>query len=210
MKGNIGILSALLLVLVLAITGCSTIVSGKTQSVSFQSTPSGATVTISGAVIGMTPLTTMVEKKSGQTLTVSKEGYKTYTTAMTTHLDSWFWGNIVIGGFFGSTTDAATGAMNEYAPSQFMVTLEPEGTTKADAATEKSKIDKTREFIILSYKQIMSDVSNGSGEYLKSLLNMLDIAKQDEGAAIKRIKAMADAFPDIAQFADQVSNAYIK
>ena len=199
-----------ILTLVVAVTGCSTIISGKTQTVSFQSSPAGATVTISGAVIGVTPLTTMIEKKSNQTLTVSKEGYKTFTTQMTTSLDPWFWGNIVIGGLWGSTTDAATGAMNQYAPGQYIVTLESDGASKVSAATEKSKNDKAREFIILSYNQIMSDLSKGSGNYQNSLMTILEIPKAEENSALKRIKSLSESFPDIAQFAEQVAAAYSK
>lgn len=200
----------LILALVVSMSGCSTVISGKTQTVSFQSSPTGATVNINGSPIGVTPITTMIEKKSDQTLTVSKEGYKTFTTAMTTSLDPWFWGNIVLGGFFGSTTDGATGAMHQYSPSQYIITLEPDGTSKINASTEKSKKDKAREFIVLSYNQIMSDLSKGSGNYLSSLVNILEIPKSEEGSSIKRIKSMSEAFPDIVQFADQISAAYIK
>lgn len=200
----------ILLSLVLSFAGCSTVISGKTQTVTFQSTPAGASVTINGATVGVTPISTMIEKKSGQTLTISKEGYKTFTTSMTTSLDPWFWGNIVIGGVLGSTTDAATGAMHQYAPSQYMITLEADGTSKINASTEKSRKDKTREFIILSYNQIMADISKGSGNYLSSLLNILEIPKAEESNALKRIKSMSEAFPDIAQFAEQLSSAYIK
>lgn len=199
-----------ILALVILMSGCSTVISGKTQTVSFQSTPSGAIVNINGSPIGVTPITTMIEKKSGQTLTVSKEGYKTFTTSMTTSLDPWFWGNILIGGVLGSTTDGATGAMHQYAPSQFIISLEPDGTSKINSSTDKSKKDKVREFIVLSYNQIMSDLSKGSGNYLSSLVNILEIPKLEEPSNIKRIKSMSEAFPDIAQFADQVSTAYIK
>lgn len=199
-----------ILALVVLMSGCSTVISGKTQTVSFQSTPSGATVNINGSPIGVTPITTMIEKKSGQTLTVSKEGYKTFTTSMTTSLDPWFWGNILIGGVFGSTTDGATGAMHQYSPSQFIISLEPEATSKISSSTDKSKKDKAREFIVLSYNQIMSDLSKGSGNYLSSLVNILEIPKPEELSTIKRIKSMSEAFPDIAQFADQVTAAYIK
>ena len=67
-----------------------------------------------------------------------------------------------------------------------------------------------REFIVLSYNQIMTDMSKGSGNYLNSLVSILEIPKAEEGSSIKRIKSMSEAFPDIAQFADQVTTAYIK
>jgi hypothetical protein len=57
----------------------------------------------------------------------SKDGYKPVTMELTTTLDPWFWGNIVLGGFIGSTTDYINGSVNEYSPSQFFVTLTPDG-----------------------------------------------------------------------------------
>jgi hypothetical protein len=81
--------------LVAVLAGCASIINGKTQTVSFQSTPSGATVALSGTVIGVTPIGTMIQRKNNETLTVSKEGYKTFTTPMTTSIEPWFWGNIL-------------------------------------------------------------------------------------------------------------------
>jgi hypothetical protein len=192
------------------LAGCATIINGKTQSISIQSVPSGATVSLNGAPLGATPLTQLIERKAGQTLTVSKEGHKTFTTQMSTSLEPWFWGNIVIGGVIGSTTDNYTGAMYQYAPSQYLVTLEPDGGNKITTPGEKSKKDRIREFVMLNYNQLVSDLSKGAGSFQSSLMKLLEVAKNEEAAASKRIKAMADAFPDIGQFADNVANAFTK
>lgn len=194
------------------VSGCSTIISSKFQSVTFQSTPPGATVNINGLPIGLTPFTTLIEKKNAQTLTINKVGYKTYTTSMETSIDPWFWGNIIFGvaGIYGFTTDGFTGAMHEYAPSQFLVTIEPEGSTKVESSTLPSKKDKAREFIIVNYHQISSELNKGAGSYLSSLLVILQIPKYTEDSSIKQLKTMSDEFNDIAQFADQVTAAYLK
>jgi hypothetical protein len=204
------LLRHVLVAVVAVLAGCASIFSGKTQNASFQSTPSGATVSLGGVPIGATPISTMIQRKNDQTLAVSKEGYKTFSTQMSTKIEPWFWGNILFGGIIGSVTDAVTGAMYEYAPDQYLVTLEPESPSKVSASTEKSKKDRAREFIILSYNQLLSDISKGSGNYLNSLMGLLEIPRGDEAVAVKRIKAFAEAFPDIAQFADQVTAAYIK
>ena len=47
----------------------------------------------------------------------------------------WFWGNILFGGVFGSTTDGLSGSVHEYSPSQFFITLVP--MTGSPAETEK-------------------------------------------------------------------------
>src|SRR5260221_7059201 len=95
----------------MGLTGCATIMSGSSQDLSFNSSPDGATVTVGGRIIGKTPITTRLGKESGQTLVFEKDGYKSITMRLETSLDGWFWGNIVLGGVIGSTTDGITGAV---------------------------------------------------------------------------------------------------
>jgi hypothetical protein len=129
---------------------------------------------------------------------------------MTTKIEAWFWGNILLGGVPGSVSDAVTGAMHEYAPNQYLVTLEAEGPKLSATTTDKSKKDKLREFIILNYPQIMNNLSRGYGIYYDSLMFQLGIAKKDELIAQKNIRALAEAYTNIPQFADQVTAQYLK
>lgn len=201
---------ALLAVSVLVVTGCATIVSTKTQLVSFQSAPSGATVLIDGRPIGQTPLSIQLERKTNQALVIRKEGYKEFSTTLSTTLNGWFFGNIVLGGLLGSTTDAATGAMHEYAPNQFLVSLEPDGANAATSKTEKSKADRIREFVVLSYAPLSADIKAGSGNYLNSLLSQLEVTAENRDQAITRIKGMQQAYPDMMQLADHLISSFQK
>ena len=79
-----------------------------------------------------------------QALVIRKEGYKEFSTTMSTTLNGWFFGNIVLGGLPGSTTDAATGAMHEYAPNQFLVALEPEGSNAATSIGLNTNVSEAR------------------------------------------------------------------
>ncbi|TKB45601.1 PEGA domain-containing protein [Thalassotalea mangrovi] len=112
------------LVVLTALSGCASIVDGSTQQVTIQSTPAGAEVLINGVSQGVTPLTIDVKRADNTSLTVRKEGYTDQTITMTTKLNSTFWGNVIIGGLPGSTTDAATGASIEYAPGVHYFNLE--------------------------------------------------------------------------------------
>ena len=76
-------------------------------------------VTVIGRVIGKTPITLQLDKKKDQSVSFTLEGYKTQTRNLETSIDGFFWGNIVLGGFIGSTTDAITGGMHEYSPNQY-------------------------------------------------------------------------------------------
>jgi len=200
-----------ILVFVTFFSGCSSIISGNTQRVTFQSIPTGATVNINGLPYGITPMTTMLERKNGQTMKVSKSGYKTYIASMETTVNPSFWGNLIFaeGSISGSTVDGISGAMYAYAPSQFLVTLELEGTTKVEVSTQQSKKDKALEFVIVNYHQINSDLSKGSGSYLSSLFAILEIPKYMVDSSIKRLKTLSEDYPDIAQFAEQVTNAFL-
>jgi hypothetical protein len=190
--------------------GCASIIDGTTQEVSFNSTPDGATVTLDGRVIGKTPVSISIKKKSGQALVFSKDGYKTVTMQLETRMNSWFWGNIILGGVIGSTTDGISGAINEYSPSQYMITLQQEGVTSLESKTITSDNQKAKEFIMLTYKNIVSDLNKGEGQYQTSLFEILKISKGDQAEARKKIRALSEAYSNIPEFADRVIALYLK
>lgn len=189
--------------------GCASIMSGTTQQMSFQSTPDEVTVTVSGRIIGKTPITVQLDKKSDQILVFTKDGYKPITMQLTTTLDPWFWGNIVLGGLIGSTTDGISGAVHEYSPSQYFVTLEPVGT-KIESPTLKNQREKVKEFIVSSYSGLLADLSKGSGEGISTLMQLLNIEKDKQTDALQKIQALSKIFTDAPTFADQVITLYLK
>jgi len=116
---------ALISLVALSITGCSTILNGKTQSISVDSNVKGAEVMINQVVVGQTPFVGQAPRTQAPQITVRKDGYETKTIVAETAFEPVFWGNIIFGGFFGSTTDNSTGAMYKYAPAAFNVELKP-------------------------------------------------------------------------------------
>lgn len=113
-----------LLMVISAASGCASLISGTTQGMVFRSTPEGAAVLVDGREIGKTPLDVLMKKGEHRYVAFEKPGYKRATLPMTARLDGWFWGNLVFGGFFGSTTDSVSGASHEYSPNQFLITLD--------------------------------------------------------------------------------------
>jgi hypothetical protein len=73
-------------------------------------------VKVGGAVVcASTPCKVKVDKSSeSKMLTVSKSGYEDSSIMMSSAMDPWLLGNIIFGGVFGTTTDAATGSMYKY------------------------------------------------------------------------------------------------
>lgn len=195
---------------VFALGGCASIVSGGSQAVTFNSSPDGATVTLNGLAIGKTPITTTIKKKSGQSMVFSKDGYKPITMQLETRMNGWFWGNIVFGGFIGSTTDGLSGAVNEYSPSQYMVSLQPDGSGSMETKTAIEPRQKAREFILIGYKDIVGDLNKGEGQYLNSLLEILKVPEEGKEEAVKKLKALSQVYTNILEFADRVTEMYSK
>ena len=190
--------------------GCASIMHGTSQEMTFQSSPEEVTVTVSGRIIGKTPVTSRLDKKSGQSVAFSKDGYRPVTMELTTTLDPWFWGNIVLGGFIGSTTDGINGSVNQYSPSQYFVTLTPDGASSIESLTLKSQREKAREFIVGHYKNLMANLSQGGGEDFSALMGLLNIEKDQQADALRKIRALSEVYTDAPTFANQVTALYLK
>jgi hypothetical protein len=193
-----------------AMFGCASIMSGRNQNLVFHSNPSGATVKIDDKEVGRTPLTHAMAKDGEHHATFEKEGYKSSTFKLEKRLNGWFWGNIIFGGLLGSSTDAGTGSMREYAQGQYMATLEPLGAGSMETHTSQTEKQKVKDFIVVGYNSLMTDLKRGGGDYLKSLNQMLMVPADKVEEATKRIRALADAYPTIPEFADRVADAFVK
>jgi len=127
-----------------------------------------------------------------------------------TRMNGWFWGNIVIGGLFGSSTDGVSGAVYAYSPSQYLVTLEQTGGNGLGGRVLNSQAEKVREFIVVSYDNIISNLSKGEGPHLASLLNLLEVLNEEKNEAVKNLQTFSEKFTDVLGFAEQVIKFYIK
>ncbi len=199
------------LVLLALVSGCASVVSGTSQQMTFQSSPEGATVTISGRLIGKTPITTTLKKEKNQAVVFSLEGYKPVTMQLTTHLDNWFWGNIVIGGVIGSTTDGVTGAVHEYSPTQYYVTLTPD-KKGADGKTSRTLDHQIRDFVVFRNEALRDELrgTRQAAENLDSLATLLGIGAADRPVARQELAVMAGRNPDAVAFADAVRERYAR
>lgn len=191
----------------MCLTGCASIVSGRTQEVTFKSVPDGATVIINGREMGKTPFTYAIDRKADQTLTFQKEGYKTETLPLATRTNGWFFGNIIFGlyGLLSSTTDSVTGAVYEYSPTFYQITLNP--TTAVSSSAQQSS--DVRTFIVGNYRSLVEDMEIGKGQYINSLWSLLKIASDKQAEALVKLKELAKSNKDISEFAAKVSEQII-
>ena len=170
--------------MLLTITNCVTITKGTEQLVTVNANVEGASVALDGIIIGTTPFASTIPKNQNS-LTISKEGYETYTMALSKEIDPNFFGNIITGGTIGSITDFATGAAYTYSPSNYQVELRKEGET----VTEFSRRFHLRQYALLNMSEIAIDLGNGEGEYLETLLVLSNLSNTNEN-----IELLKDAY----------------
>lgn len=105
---------------IMLLSGCSTIIEGSTQTVNISTGMDKqihAVITSSnGTMPVILPQALAVNKSSNDLVINIKDGNCVLpsTTIVKSHLNPWFWGNIIFGGVIGSTTDSASGAAWEY------------------------------------------------------------------------------------------------
>ncbi len=198
----------MVLVVVLAvslISGCATIVGGGGhQSVSFNSEPADATVTVSGKVLGKTPITVDISRDKNQSVVFEKEGYKTFTTQLSTTLNGWFWGNIVIGGLIGSTVDSVSGAIHEYSPDQYFVTLVPEKAYGMESNAPKS----VKQILMAFGAEIRLELASGSGTHLDELCGVLGVKPEEKATAVAALKNLALGTTDDLALANKIIEVF--
>lgn len=188
----------------LLFTGCASVVSGTDQKVTFNSEPDEATVTVSGRVLGKTPLTVPVDRGSNQSITFEKEGYKTYTAQLSTTTNPWFFGNIVLGGLVGSTTDGVSGAIHEFSPDQYFVTLKPDTPT----GISTSRPRKIKEIVIAFSGKLRHQLAIGGGEEADAIVRLLGIENSEKGPTIRTLNQLALANDNDLELANTIIEVY--
>ena len=112
--------------LMLALSGCATIISGRHQEVQIMSLPSGAKACAGGQCV-TTPGSLTLRRDSHHMLLVEKDGYLSETVQITSGIGASVFGNIILGGLIGGGIDAASGAAYKLYPETVAVTLRLNG-----------------------------------------------------------------------------------
>ena len=105
------------------LVSCASIIHGTQQDVGISSTPTGAQVTIDGAVGGTTPFVAKLRRKENHIVRMELAGYQPYETTVTHSVSGWVWGNVVFGGLIGLAVDAISGGLYQLTPEQLSATL---------------------------------------------------------------------------------------
>lgn len=106
-----------------AVSGCASIFNGQVQTVTIQSVPEAATISVTNRAgekvhTGTTPATLSLKRGHGYfksetyTITFSKPGYATKEVVVTGTVSGWYIGNLLFGGLIGMlAVDPVTGGM---------------------------------------------------------------------------------------------------
>jgi hypothetical protein len=200
-------LIVLLIASVVTLSSCATIIDGTSQTVTFNSNPSGVEIFMDGNRLGVTPLSVQIERKQNGMFVAKKEGYDDQVMVLSTHLNSWFWGNIIIGGLLGSMTDHVSGAAHEYSPNNYYITLMP----KKASESERNHLEKkmwARNFILGSYWHLAGNIARSEGEYLSSLYTILGVEKRAREETLRNLGDLLSQSRDIPVFAETVVEQY--
>ena len=110
------------------LTSCATVVSDSKYPVTISSEPQNAKITITDksnrvVFVGNTPANVTLEagdgffSKATYTIKFEKDGYEPSIYTLTSSIDGWYWGNLLIGGVLGMVIiDPMTGAMWQLDP----------------------------------------------------------------------------------------------
>lgn len=147
---------------VLGLSGCASIISGKTQTMTFQSTPDLSDITILNRDgkkihVGKAPVTVSLNRGAGffvperYTVIFEKEGYEKKEITVSSSVNGWYVGNILFGGILGLLIiDPATGAMYSLNTKDTNVVLNDLNKEKLQA--------KGQSLTIVSTSEISNDV----------------------------------------------------
>ena len=189
--------------------GCASIISSSKQTITVASDPADAFIQIDGIQLGKTPSTFPVQR-SGETktLTVSKDGFESETVPLTASVNPVFFGNIISGGLYGSTTDLISGAAHEYRPGYFFVLLKPSD------GSSPSKAGQIKMYVVQNYGNLAKELNTKSsgatskiktGPALEGLFSVLNTPEGERETIKNQLKIFLDESKTALEFGIKVT-----
>ena len=108
----------------LLLTGCASLISGRYQRVSFESTPPGATVRVDGEPPITTPGNLILLRKTAHTADITLEGYQSERVTIEREISTGLAANVLVLDL-GVPVDFLIGGAYELDPSRVNVALRP-------------------------------------------------------------------------------------
>ena len=201
---------ALIVVLYLVIlSGCATILDGEKQLVSFSSSPTGVQIHMDGAVLGMTPFSKEIERGKNKVVVAKKEGYEDQVIALGTGTNPklFFNGLLIYLSLTGGTTDYLSGSYIEYSPNSYHVTMTPTRVSQLEHDFLAKQM-RLRNFVLVAYPNLQTDLARGTGEYVTSLSRMLGVENQAEGTLVQELRRLNSSSRNAPAFAESIMSRF--
>jgi len=118
-------------------TGCATVTTGSSQTITVETEPPGASCKMTRdketiGVVNPTPGSVTIGKDKDEIdINCELSGYHTTTKNLDSSFQGMTLGNVILGGIIGIAIDAGSGAMNEY-PASISIRLMPEAFPSAE------------------------------------------------------------------------------
>ncbi len=132
-------------------------------------------------------------ERSEKTLIARKNGYEDARVLVGTSLNLFTLGNLI--SYTGFTTDAVTGAVWEYSPSNYYVNMM---RNEKESRKEELLKKETRRFILTNYNALRMEARSGKTDYMKTLSSMTKIS-------IDELKKMCAGSVSQVLFAEEVA-----
>lgn len=181
--------TAVLVAMVLFVTGCATLFSETSQMVKFESTPSGAEVYIDGNLVGKTPIEVNLEKQTFKNyqLRIQKDGYLTHQQRVAKGLNKTALFNLT--GLSSWGTDALTGAMIVFSPDNYYIELAPQtGFRNSDELNNAN----ARIFATSNHLALKQEIAQGGGENLSALGKLYGLTSEQQNQFEMTLKQDAE------------------
>ena len=131
-------------VLIMSLTGCATVMTGKYQSIPVTSEPPGVKVRADTGETIVTPGKFNLMRNEEHTLMAECPGYEPQQLKLHNKAQGWVWGNILLGGGIGLIVDCVSGASDELIPKEVHFNFaSPQLTTREAVKAEKAVAKNT-------------------------------------------------------------------
>ena len=182
---------------VVLLTACSTIFSGSSQTITFDSNvKENIEIYANGALVcNKTPCTVDIDRISGpMTILAKAKGYEDAVMQDKTKINPIFWANILLIYPTGSTTDFATSAMWKYSQDGIYINMRPQESRRA-ANIKFQKDTEIRKFAVYNF----GDLKYGNSEYLEALQEL-------SGRQPTELKSIISKAQSEAELANRLTN----
>jgi hypothetical protein len=156
-----------------------------------------------GAVLGVTPFSKEIQRGKNKVVVAKKEGYEDQVIALGTGMNSKIFINLLTPFATGSTTDYLSGSYLEYSPNSYHITMTPTRASQSER-DRLAKQMRLRNFVLIAYPNLQTDLARGRGEYVASLSRMLGVEDQAGGNLVQELRRLNSESRNAPTFAQSI------